>query len=39
MFAKQIQPFEAASRGNDMIPVTRQHGLKQIAIHLVIIDD
>jgi hypothetical protein len=39
MFTKQIQPFTAAGRGDHLIPMPHKNGLKEIAVHLVIVDD
>jgi hypothetical protein len=39
MFAEEVQAFHPAGRRQDLIAVTGQDGLQEVAVHTVVIDD
>jgi hypothetical protein len=39
MLPEKIQPFSAAGCRMDVIPVTGQYGLQEVAIHAIVVND
>jgi hypothetical protein len=39
VLAEKIQALEAAGRTMDLVSVTSQHSLQEIAVHAIVIDD